>query len=105
MSSEKKVEFPVLEFQLALRHRGPARQANYASANTFLDAFVKFRTRMGLPCTSFNIGVVEGAGYLVEDDELPKKMKGTGWRAVQEPELLEVLRTVIRRSSSVMENT
>jgi acyl carrier protein len=79
---------------------GQPGQANYASANTFLDAFVTFRTSKGLPCTSFNIGAVEGAGYLVEDDELLKKMKGTGWRAVQESELLEVLGTVMRRSPS-----
>jgi acyl carrier protein len=79
---------------------GQPGQANYASANTFLDAFVKFRTSKGLPCTSLNIGAVEGAGYLVEDDELLKKMKGTGWRAVQESELLEVLGTVMRRSLS-----
>ena len=79
---------------------GQPGQANYASANTFLDAFVKFRTSKGLPCTSLNIGAVEGAGYLVEDDELLKKMKGTGWRAVQESELLEVLETVMRRSLS-----
>ncbi|KAF2264422.1 ketoacyl-synt-domain-containing protein [Lojkania enalia] len=61
---------------------------------------IKFRTSKGLPCTSLNIGAVEGAGYLVDNDELLKKMKGTGWRAVQESELLEVLGTVMRRSPS-----
>jgi aryl carrier-like protein len=79
---------------------GQPGQANYASANTFLDAFVKFRTSKGLPCTSLNIGAVGGAGYLVEDNELLKRMKETGWRAVQESELLEVLGTVMRRSLS-----
>lgn len=79
---------------------GQPGQANYASANTFLDAFVKFRTSKGLPCTSLNIGAVEGAGYLVQDDELLKKMKGTGWRAVQESELLDVLGTAMRQSLS-----
>ncbi|CAG8888844.1 unnamed protein product [Penicillium egyptiacum] len=74
---------------------GQPGQTGYASANTFLDAFVKFRTSKGLPCTSLNIGAVEGAGYLVEEDELLKKMKGTGWRAVQESELLEVLGTAM----------
>ncbi|KAL6890027.1 hypothetical protein GGI43DRAFT_425686 [Trichoderma evansii] len=77
---------------------GQPGQANYASANTFLDAFVKFRTSKGLPCTSLNIGAVEGAGYLAQDDELLKKMKGTGWRAVQESELLDVLGAVMRPS-------
>jgi hypothetical protein len=74
---------------------GQPGQTSYASANTFLNAFVKFQTSKGLPCTSLNIGAVEGAGYLVEEDELLKKMKGTGWRAVQESELLEVLGTVM----------
>ncbi|KAL4997475.1 thiolase-like protein [Aspergillus recurvatus] len=49
----------------------------------------------GLPCTSLNIGAVEGSGYLVEQNELLNKMKGTGWRAVQESELLEVLGTAM----------
>ncbi|KJZ78545.1 hypothetical protein HIM_01936 [Hirsutella minnesotensis 3608] len=84
---------------------GQPGQANYASANTFLDAFVKFRTSRGLPCTSLNIGAVEGAGYLVENDELLRKMKGTGWRAVQESELLDVLGTVMRRSLSAPAQT
>ncbi|KAJ5259397.1 hypothetical protein N7478_012378 [Penicillium angulare] len=82
---------------------GQAGQAGYASANTFLDAFVKFRTIKGLPCTSLNIGAVEGAGYLLEDDELLKKMKGTGWRAVQESELLSVLGTVMLSTSAQVE--
>lgn len=77
---------------------GQPGQANYASANTFLDGFVNFRTSKGLPCTSLNIGAVEGAGHLVGDDELLKKMKGTGWRAVQESELLDVLGTVLQRT-------
>ncbi|KAG4443875.1 hypothetical protein IFR05_000641 [Cadophora sp. M221] len=79
---------------------GQVGQSNYASANTFLDAFVNFRRSKGLPCTSLNIGAVEGAGYLVEDEELLRKMKGTGWRAVQESELLEVLGPVMRRSGN-----
>ncbi|KAH8693388.1 hypothetical protein GQ44DRAFT_695216 [Phaeosphaeriaceae sp. PMI808] len=79
---------------------GQPGQANYASANTFLDAFVKFRTSKGQPCTSLNIGAVEGVGYLVDNDELLKKMKGTGWRAVQESELLKVLGTVMQQSLS-----
>lgn len=75
---------------------GQPGQANYASANTFLDAFVNFRTNKGLSCTSLNIGAVEGAGYLVDNDVLLKKMKRTGWRAVQELELLDILAIVMR---------
>lgn len=38
---------------------------------------------------------MEGSGYLVEQNELLNKMKGIGWRAVQESELLEVLGTAM----------
>jgi aryl carrier-like protein len=81
---------------------GQPGQANYASANTFLDGFVSFRTSKGLPCTSLDIGAVEGAGHLVGNNDLLKKMKGTGWRAVQESELLEVVGSVLRRTPWVL---
>ncbi|KAI9692847.1 MAG: Type I Iterative PKS [Bathelium mastoideum] len=70
---------------------GQPGQANYAAANTFLDAFVQYRTNMGLPCTAIDVGAMEGAGYLFENAELLKKMQGTGWNSVVEEELLEAL--------------
>ncbi|RYP78429.1 hypothetical protein DL771_000614 [Monosporascus sp. 5C6A] len=70
---------------------GQPGQANYAAANTFLDAFVKYRTGMGLPCTALDIGAMEGIGYLFENEDLLRKMRGTGWRPVKEEELLEAL--------------
>jgi aryl carrier-like protein len=70
---------------------GQPGQANYAAANTFLDAFVQYRTSMNLPCTAIDIGAVEDAGYLFENEYLLRKLQGTGWRAVQESELLEAL--------------
>ncbi|KAL4758777.1 KR domain-containing protein [Aspergillus foveolatus] len=84
---------------------GQHGQAGYASANTFLDAFVKFRTSKGLPCTSVNIGAVEGSGYLVEQNGLLNKVKGTGWRAVQESELLEVLGTAMLSATTRLRNS
>jgi aryl carrier-like protein len=70
---------------------GQVGQANYASANTFLDAFVQYRANMNLPCTAIDLGAMEGIGYLSENQDLLKKMQGTGWRAVQETELLGAL--------------
>ena len=70
---------------------GQPGQANYAGANTFLDAFVQYRASQGLPCTAIDIGAMEGAGYLAENKDLLKKMQGVGFSPVPEIELLQAL--------------
>jgi len=42
---------------------------------------------MNLPCTVIDLGAMEGIGYLSENQDLLRKMQGTGWRVVQEAEL------------------
>ena len=79
---------------------GQIGQANYASANTFLDAFVQYRTGMNLPCTAIELGAMEGIGYLSENQEILKKMQGSGWRAVQEVELLGSLELAMMSPST-----
>jgi aryl carrier-like protein len=76
---------------------GQPGQTNYAAANTFLDAFVLYRNHLGLPCTAIDIGAIEGAGYLFENQRLLKKMQGTGWSSVKEEELLEALGAAMKR--------
>lgn len=70
---------------------GQVGQANYASGNTFLDAFVLYRASQNLPCTAIDLGAMEGVGYLSDNLDLLKKMHGTGWSVVQETELLDAL--------------
>lgn len=70
---------------------GQPGQANYAAANTFLDAFAQYRVGLGLPCTSLAFGAMEGVGYLTANPSLLKKMRGIGWQTVKEEQLLEVL--------------
>ncbi|KAL2074713.1 hypothetical protein VTL71DRAFT_8492 [Oculimacula yallundae] len=70
---------------------GQVGQANYASANTFLDAFAQYRNSIGLPCSAIDLGAMEGIGFLSENRELLRKMQGSGWRSVREVELLEAL--------------
>ncbi|CAI6083821.1 unnamed protein product [Clonostachys chloroleuca] len=80
---------------------GQPGQANYAAANTFLDAFAKYRKSMGLPVITLDIGAMEGVGYLAQNEELLKKMKGTGWNPVQEEELLRVLGSAMLPSANL----
>ncbi|KAI0403553.1 hypothetical protein F4802DRAFT_598947 [Xylaria palmicola] len=79
---------------------GQPGQANYASANTFLDAFVLYRNGLGLPCTVLDAGAIESAGYLFENEELMRKMQGTGWRAVEEDELLGALEKAMSKPAA-----
>ncbi|KAF4434567.1 polyketide synthase [Fusarium acutatum] len=82
---------------------GQVGQANYASANTFLNAFARYRAGMGLPCTSLDLGAMEGIGYLDENQDFLRKMKGTGWRPVGESELVEALNVALMPPSSPQE--
>ncbi|EMT60738.1 Putative polyketide synthase 5 [Fusarium odoratissimum] len=88
------------EWEMTTRPKVQVGQANYASANTFLDAFARYRAGMGLPCTSLDLGAMEGIGYLDENQDLLRKMKGTGWRPVDESELVEALNVALMPPSS-----
>ncbi|PWY84422.1 polyketide synthase [Aspergillus eucalypticola CBS 122712] len=66
-------------------------QANYAGANTFLDAFVQYRTRLGLAASAVDIGAVQDIGYVAEDDALLQRLKQTGAHHLTESELLEAV--------------
>ncbi|KIX08677.1 uncharacterized protein Z518_03334 [Rhinocladiella mackenziei CBS 650.93] len=84
---------------------GKTGQANYASANTFLDSFAQYRKSQGLACTAIDLGAMDGVGYLSENQDLLRKMQDTGWRVVQEAELhegLEVAMTTPARDSFLL---
>ncbi|KAF7513296.1 hypothetical protein GJ744_009717 [Endocarpon pusillum] len=70
---------------------GQPGQANYASANTFLDAFVQHRTNLGLTASAIDIGAVGDVGYISQDQELMQKMTITGFKALKEQEVLDAL--------------
>ncbi|KAI9035669.1 ketoacyl-synt-domain-containing protein [Aspergillus affinis] len=48
---------------------GSTGQANYAAASTFQDAFARWRTSLGKPTFSLDLGTIRGAGYLHENPE------------------------------------
>jgi hypothetical protein len=70
---------------------GQAGQANYAGANTFLDAFVQYRTNLGLAAASIDIGAVLDVGYVSQDAALLKRMTLASAHGITEPEFLEAI--------------
>ena len=75
---------------------GQTGQANYSSANTFLDAFSQYSTSQGLPCTTITFGVMEGIGVMSHNVELLRKLQGSGWRLNNESELIEAVDCAIQ---------
>ncbi|WZH49456.1 Polyketide synthase [Fusarium acuminatum] len=81
---------------------GQRGQANYAGANTFLDAFAQYRTGLGLPTCSIEIGAVEEVGYMAEHQSIMQKLKASGGSdgTASEQELLEALGAAMTKKSS-----
>ncbi|EMD88582.1 hypothetical protein COCC4DRAFT_154765 [Bipolaris maydis ATCC 48331] len=71
---------------------GQPGQANYAGANTFLDAFALWRNSNGLPASSIDIGAVADMGYAARDQQLLQRLIKNGYSGVTESEMIEAFR-------------
>lgn len=68
---------------------GQPGQANYAGANTFLDAFAQYRNNLGLVASSIDIGAVADMGYAARDDALLQRLITNGYSGVTQSEMIE----------------
>ena len=94
----EKLDFFVL-FSSGSGTIGQSGQANYASANTFQDAFVQYRQGLGLAASVLDIGVVEDVGYVSENPEVLESLRAAAFHLLSETDLLESLQLIIDRSS------
>ena len=77
----------------AVGNRG---QAAYSAANTFLNAFVQYRIKLGLTASSIDLTAVSDAGYLAENAEVAAEVsRNLGSDTICEAEVLALLGAAI----------
>lgn len=77
---------------------GNVGQANYAAANTFLDAFAQYRQRLGLPASVIDMGVMADAGYVARNTSMLSRIERSGHRPTRLAEFLDAVHMAVLRS-------
>ncbi|KAI0840953.1 polyketide synthase [Hypoxylon sp. FL0890] len=78
---------------------GTATESNYCAANSFLDAFARYRNRLGRPAISIGYGMIAEVGYLHEHPDIEVLLKRKGIHSISEDELLQILDLAIIHQS------
>lgn len=73
-------------------------QANYAAANSFLDAFAQYRRAQGLAAATVDIGAMEDVGYVSRSAQLLEHFRMTSTHVLYEQDLLDSLHLMINRA-------
>ncbi|KAH7371923.1 putative polyketide synthase [Pyrenochaeta sp. MPI-SDFR-AT-0127] len=94
----KKLDFFVMLSSI-VAISGNLGQSNYATACSFQDALARYRTSLGLPAHSINVGVVAEDGFVSENPTVATALKKRGFDTVTVREFLAHLDYVISNIS------
>ncbi|KAI5918543.1 hypothetical protein F4810DRAFT_691444 [Camillea tinctor] len=81
---------------------GSKGQANYASANTFLDAFSSYRQSLGLRANTIDLGMIEDVGYVAEQgSSIESRFDTRLWTPINEGTLRKILTYSILQQDNI----
>jgi hypothetical protein len=74
---------------------GNPGQSNYSAANSFLDAFAKYRNKQGLAATSLALPMVLDVGVVAENESIELSLLRKGMYGIDEKEMLQGFKTAM----------
>ncbi|CAP96413.1 Pc21g15160 [Penicillium rubens Wisconsin 54-1255] len=75
--------------------RGYPGQANYAAANSFLNAFVHYRHTLGLPASVINLGVMDEVGFVARTPLVLERFRQQGTHTLTIQDLLDTMQIAV----------
>ncbi|RAL13732.1 type I polyketide synthase [Aspergillus homomorphus CBS 101889] len=83
---------------------GMPGQANYAAANSFMDAFVQYRHHHHLPASVIDIGAVENIGHVANNPQILDRSKWLEGAVMSQRELFQAITLAILSGSPPGQN-
>ncbi|KAI1563604.1 Polyketide synthase modules protein, partial [Pyrenophora tritici-repentis] len=77
---------------------GNVSQSNYTAGGTFQDAFARYRTSLGLPAVTIDLGPIDDVGYVAEGGDVVKNRveKALGMKCLPIAHVLRLFEDAIR---------
>jgi NADPH:quinone reductase-like Zn-dependent oxidoreductase/acyl carrier protein len=79
---------------------GSPGQANYAAANSFLDAFAHYRRSLGLPAVTINWGRLSGVGYIARHPEISDALARIRIEGISPNQAMDALGMALQRNAT-----